>query len=61
MHDIQFKPLSKLSIDPQPRKDLEIPPMVQLQQPEGVSVVRTVEPKRQELGNLFVTLDFSRS
>ena len=59
MHDIEVKPLTKLAIDPQPRRDLEVPPMVQMRQPQGVSTVRSVEPKRQEVGNLFAGLDFS--
>ena len=58
MHDIEVKPLSKLAIDPQPRRDLEIPPMVQMRQPQGVSTVVTAEPKRQAVGNLFAALDF---
>ena len=61
MHDNAVRPLSKLTIDPQPRRDLEVPPLVQTRQPEGVSAVRTAEPKRQEVENMFSGLDFSRA
>lgn len=59
MHDIEVTPLTKLTIDPQPRQDLVVPPMVQMRQPQGVSTVRTSEPKRLEVENLFAGLDFS--
>ncbi|MBL4540225.1 MAG: hypothetical protein JKP97_00260 [Rhodobacteraceae bacterium] len=59
MHDADVKPLSKLAIDPQPRRDLEIPPMVQVHQPQGVRTATAVEPKRQAAENLFAGLDFS--
>jgi hypothetical protein len=59
MHDNDVRPLSKLTIDPQPRRDLEVPPMVQTRQPQGVSTVRTAEPKRHEVENFFAGLDFN--
>lgn len=47
-----------LPIDPQPRRDLEVPPMVTSPQPQGVSSVRSPEPKRPDVENLFSGLDF---
>jgi hypothetical protein len=60
MHDREERPISKLTIDPQPRQDLKVPPMVQTRQPQGVSSTMPVAPKRQEMENLFVGLDFTK-
>lgn len=48
-----------LPIDPQPRRDLEVPPLISQPQSQGVVSVKTPEPKQKEVENLFAGLDFS--
>jgi hypothetical protein len=50
-----------LLVDPQPRKDLTVPPMVSRPHSQGVVSVKTREPKSKELENIFAGLDFSGS
>lgn len=50
-----------LPIDPQPRRDLEVPPMVSTPRSEGVSSVKSPEEKPREVENIFAGLDFSNS
>lgn len=47
----------RLPIDPQPRRDLEIPPLVSAQQREGVASAKEPEPAR-EPRNLFAGMTF---
>lgn len=58
MHSPEVRPLPKLTVDPQPRRDLEVPPMVRVQHSQGVSTVTVDQSKRQETENLFAGLDF---
>jgi len=50
-----------LPIDPQPRRDLEVPPMVSAPRLEGVSSVKSPEEKSRKVENIFAGLDFSSS
>lgn len=51
----------RLPIDPQPRKDLEVPPLVTIAQPEGVSSVKAPEVEQKETKNIFSGLSFKPS
>ena len=61
MYEADERPKRPLPIDPQPRRDLEVPPMVSAPQSQGLSSIRTPEPKRPDVENLFAGLDFSAS
>ena len=48
----------RLPIDPQPRRDLEVPPLVSAQQKEGVASAKEPEPAKGEPKNLFAGMTF---
>ena len=58
MHDGDERPLRELLIDPQPRRDLELPPMVSAPDSLGIATVKTPEPKQRDVQNMFARLDF---
>jgi hypothetical protein len=58
MHDAAERPLRELLIDPQPRRDVELPPMVSAPDSQGVATVKTPEPKPRDVQNMFARLDF---
>lgn len=59
MHEADERPAQPLPIDPQPRRDLEVPPMVSAPKSEGVASVKSPEGKPRETSNIFAGLDFN--
>lgn len=49
----------KLAIDPQPRTDLMVPPMVVTPKKEGIGSTSGEEKKTRDVQNYFAGLDFS--
>jgi hypothetical protein len=58
MHSVDERSVRTLPIDPQPRRNLEVPPVISTQQHQGVSSVRVPEQRTPQVNNLFASLDF---
>ena len=58
MQQVEERPMAKLALDPQPRKDVTVPPMVDTKPASGVMSVRLYERSNPEAENVFSGLTF---
>lgn len=50
-----------LPIDPQPRRDLDLPPLVDAKQKEGIASAKEPAPAKGDPKNLFAGMTFEGS